>query len=132
MGVRTRSASGSVTSGAPSTASMRHTRPSRRKACGVSPASVSGGGDTNNDSMDDFVIGALQDSTAGTYSGSAYVVLGFTRGQNTLPSGSTQLTGDGPYDRFGQAVDVVEDVDEVAGLAGETAGFFDDAGPAGD
>lgn len=71
---------------------------------------VSGGGDTNNDGKDDFVIGALQDSTAGTYSGSAYVVLGFTRGQNTLPSGSTQLTGDGPYDRFGQAVDVVEDI----------------------
>lgn len=76
---------------------------------------VGGGGDVDNDGQDDFMIGANNwdnpDKAWQVKAGAAYLVFGFDRGNNTLPSGATRFTGTKAYEYAGVGVDIVGDLD---------------------
>lgn len=76
---------------------------------------VAGGGDVDGDGNDDFIMGARTWSnpvkTWQVNAGAAYLVFGFDRGNNTLPSGALALTGTKAYEYAGAGVDIVGDLD---------------------
>lgn len=75
---------------------------------------VGGGGDTDGDNQDDFMIGANTE-TVGTMSraGAAYLVTAYVRGKQDLTTPATgiyRFTGEKANDQAGTAVDVVGDM----------------------
>ncbi|MED5371616.1 MAG: integrin alpha [Myxococcota bacterium] len=75
---------------------------------------VAGGGDVDGDGQDDFLIGAKTHEHATdawkTKAGAAWLVFGFDRGKNTLPSGATMLEGTKAYEFAGVGVDIAGDL----------------------
>jgi hypothetical protein len=80
--------------------------------------------DVNGDSLNDLIVGALLDSTGGTFVGAAYVVLGKavngTVDLHDVDAGQSRfkITGEAVEDRAGEAVSAAGDVngDGFAGL----------------
>lgn len=76
---------------------------------------VAGGGDVNGDGLDEFIIGAKNwnnpTKTWQVNAGAAYLVFGFDRGNNALPTGGLALTGTKAYEYAGVGVDIVGDLD---------------------
>ncbi len=81
------------------------------------PYSFAGGavaiaGDTDGDGIDDLIVGALADSTRGTYAGAAYLVLGGSlTGTVSLASADLSMFGAVAYDYAGAAVSGAGDCD---------------------
>jgi len=61
-------------------------------------------GDINADGVGDMLIGALWESTVGTYSGAAYLVLGPVSGTHDLASADAKLLGVAAMDYTGRTV----------------------------
>ena len=76
--------------------------------------SVAGAGDVNADGFVDFLVGAQNNSEAGTYAGQAYLVLGGDAGWQTetdLGGVDASYLGETAYDSAGKAVAGAGDVD---------------------
>ncbi|GDX83635.1 hypothetical protein LBMAG42_54460 [Deltaproteobacteria bacterium] len=73
--------------------------------------SVAGGGDTNGDGFDDVVVGAHGNSTGGSGSGAAYVILGSAAPASTSLGAAVRYAGETAGDQAGYAVSGVGDVD---------------------
>jgi hypothetical protein len=71
-------------------------------------------GDMNNDGIDDFVVGAILDDTAGTSAGAAYIVFGgpsLGSGGDITANADVILTGEAAGDFAGRTVTGLGDVD---------------------
>jgi len=66
--------------------------------------SVGGAGDVDGDGLDDLIVGAPTEDSAGSYSGAAYVVLGPATGTVALAKAQAKLVGESGEDRAGSAV----------------------------
>lgn len=76
---------------------------------------VNGGGDLDADGNDDWIIGARAwDDSVDTWkvnSGAVYIVMNFSRGNNTLPGTEIVIDGDAANQFFGAGMDVIGDID---------------------
>jgi len=74
--------------------------------------SVAGVGDTDGDGMDDLAIGAMGESSAGSSTGAAYLVLGPPTTSGSLSSlADAKFTGEHTWDYVGESVAGVGDTD---------------------
>ena len=72
--------------------------------------SVSSAGDFNGDGLDDILVGAARDDVGGSYSGTAYVVLGGVTGDVDLANAYVELIGESVADYAGWSVSGIGDV----------------------
>ena len=72
--------------------------------------SVAAAGDVNGDGFDDLLIGARGESTVGSLSGAAYLLLGPVTGQVSLTAADAKMVGEAAQDYAGTSVAGVGDV----------------------
>ncbi len=80
-------------------------------------ASVAAAGDVDGDGIADLILGAVEESTGGTWAGAAYVVFGPVTSSAGLSTVGAKLVGESAWDRAGQA---------VAGVGDQNLDGFDD------
>jgi hypothetical protein len=83
---------------------------------GLSPWSLSGGRDFDQNGYDDFVVGAPYNSSGGSSAGAVYVwnggaSWGSTGGSSSMSSAPTTFLGESSSDRAGWSVQLLDDFD---------------------
>ncbi len=91
--------------------SLAHARFTGEAEADHAGSSVDGAGDVSGDGVDDIVIGAEGESTAGANSGAVYIVSGALSGTHSLATAHAKFTGVHTSDMAGAAVAGAGDVD---------------------
>ncbi len=73
---------------------------------------IASAGDMNGDGLDDILIGAYAESSAGYFAGAVYVVLGVPSGSSSLSSAASRWGGESDWLEAGYAVSGTGDIDD--------------------